>query len=264
MPTCLRSDPDRETGSLEYSSSRFARGSRSRCWSRRPPLGHALLALLAGFIACRPLQAQIVETYTFDTFSGQPSLSIPDGNAAGVSDPRSVASAFPAIASVQVTLDIAAEFNGDLYAYLVHDTALAVLVNRPGRSASLPAGYPDSGMNLTLDAAAANDLHTYRDQTIPAGGQPLTGPWQPDGRAVDPSVVLDSTSRTAGLGLFNGMDPSGSWTLFLADMQSGGTSAINSWSLQISVVPEPAASTLAVGMALLAGCLWSRRRKTGR
>ena len=72
--------------------------------------------------------AQIAETYTFTTFGAEPSLAIADGNASGVSDVRTLESAITAIESLTVSLDISGEFNGDLYAYLRHDSGFSVLL----------------------------------------------------------------------------------------------------------------------------------------
>jgi hypothetical protein len=72
---------------------------------------------------------------------------------------------------------------------------------------------------------AAGDIHQYRftlsgSETTPLGG-PLTGIWTPDGRVVDPDLVLNTDPRTALLGSFNGLDPNGEWTLLIADLDTG-------------------------------------------
>jgi subtilisin-like proprotein convertase family protein len=212
-------------------------------------------------------QAQIVETYTFTTFGGQPSLAIADGNGSGVSDLRQLNSSITAIGSLTVSLNISGEFNGDLYAYLRHgDTGFSILLNRPGRNTGSPSGYGDSGFNIALSDSAPNgDIHNYRAMFTPEVGSPLTGLWQADGRNVDPSIVLDSTARTATLSSFSGLSASGDWTLFLADMQSGGTSALESWSLNVAgaglSVPEPYQYALVVGGGLI---VWRRLARSSR
>src|ERR1019366_4008189 len=68
-----------------------------------------------------------------------------------------------------------------------------------------------------------------------------TGTWQPDGRAIDPQgapSTFDSASRV-NFGSYNGMNPNGTWTLFIADMSAGGQSELLSWELDITAVPEP-------------------------
>ena len=220
-----------------------------------------LLELFPVFASALTAQAQNFETYTFTTFGGQPSVAIADGNASGVSDVRSVSSAITAIGSLTVFLQISGEFNGDLYAYLRHDSGFSILLNRPGRTEDNPSGYGDSGLSIGLSEYAGNgDIHSYRAVFTPGAGSPLEGYWRPDGRNVDPSMVLDSTARTATLSSFAGLSANGDWTLFLADLQSGGTSALESWGLQVAgvSVPEPRHYALAIGAGLIAFAAWRR------
>jgi len=168
------------------------------------------------------------------------SLAIPDGNAAGVSSIITVPD-FYDIASITLTLDISGAFNGDLYAYVRHDSGFAVLLNRVGRSGSLAGGYADTGFSITFDDAAASDVHTYRAGafTLNGNGQ-LTGTWQPDGRGADPELSLDISPRSEFLSDFNNAPVNGQWTLFLADVSGGGgQSTLNSWSVTVNPVPEP-------------------------
>jgi hypothetical protein len=83
----------------------------------------------------------------------------------------------------------------------------------------------------------------------------LTGTWGVDGRVTDPDSVLDTDTPSAFLDSFAGVDPNGSWTLFVADMSMNGVGEIKSWGLDISAtVPEPAAlSILLLGIVLLWG-----------
>ena len=183
---------------------------------------------------------------------------IPDGALTGWSDTHTWD--FPesgTISNLEVTLTISGGFNGDLYGYLTHESGFAVLLNRPGRTAANGAGYSDSGFNVTFGVGALNDIHLYQGVTGPVS--PLTGLWAADGREVHPLSVLDSDLRTALVDSFLGVDPSGSWTLFLADVDGGGaqTTLLN-WGLIIAV-PEPATSGLVV---LGLGFLMLRRLKS--
>jgi len=78
-----------------------------------------------------------------------------------------------------------------------------------------------------------------------AGGGILSGPYAPDGRAISPlssGATFDAASRQNGgspLGLYNGMDPNGVWTLYFGDFSGGDTSTLVSWSLDVTPVPEP-------------------------
>ena len=140
---------------------------------------------------------------------------------------------------------------------LQHSSGFSVLLNRPGRSTGNPFGYADSGFTVTLDDAAANgDIHDYQNVTVPGAGSPLTGTWQPDARNVDPADAMDTTSRTAYLSSFDGLDANGDWTLFLADIEYGAASTLDSWSLEVTgleVIPEPTNVALAIFGSLAAG-----------
>lgn len=142
--------------------------------------------------------------------------------------------------TVQLTLSSTASgmFNGDYYAYLGHETSdggsyrIAVLLNRVGMSDTNPSGYSDGGFNIQLNDSAKADVHTYRLTLgqIPSGA--LTGTWQPDGRSVAPGLAYADVPRAAGLGPLGTMDPNGTWTLFVADAQTGGTAVLTDWKVQ--------------------------------
>lgn len=208
----------------------------------------ALLLLAAG-----TLGAQIIETSSYPNVK----LDVPDGSGIGAADVRTLSSAITRVTSVKVNLTVAGEFNGDLYGYLRHTsgttTNFCVLINRPGRTAGNAWGYDDSGLNVTFDDAASTDIHSYRSVTTPSAGLPLTGSWQPDGRAIDPNSALDTTARTTALTNFAGADASGEWVLYLADMDSGGTNMLVSWQLVVAgqgnplITAQPQGLTVPVG-----------------
>ena len=60
--------------------------------------------------------------------------------------------------------------------------------------------------------------------------------------------MLNTSARTVFLSSFNGLDPNGTWTLFIADASGGGQSTLQKWSVSIEGVPEPGSFAL-----LLAG-----------
>lgn len=209
------------------------------------------------------------------TFTPASAVEIPDNQSSGVAltgvinDPS-----ITAIQSLRVNLTLAGAdggaggFNGDLYAYLQYDSAITILLNRPGRTATSTFGYSDSGMNVTFADSADTDIHYYRTEfnggnvTLPVGD--VTGLFQPDGRHISPTssgATMDSADRTALLSGFNGLNPNGTWTLFVADRSSGGLTEITTWGLEITAVPEPHEYALATGVALLGFALF-RRSKT--
>ena len=182
------------------------------------------------------VQAALSETYNFTVND-----TVPDNNPSGLSDAQTIgSSSINEIADVQVTLHISGGFNGDLYCYVSHSSGFSVLLNRTGKTSSSAFGYADPGFDVTFNGTAANDVHLYQTFSPSFDGQGrLTGMWQPDARNVDPANVLDTDSRTATLSSFNGLNANGKWTLFVADLHSGAVSSVDSWSLQITGVPEP-------------------------
>ncbi len=221
----------------------------------------SLLVLLLLTAGSPPLGAQTSETNSF----GNLNTPIPDGNPTGMIDIQTVSSAITKLSSLRVSLCVAGEFNGDLYGYLRHVqggvTNFCILLNRVGRTASDPWGYADCGFNILFDdAAPQGDIHTYQTTINPPAGTPLTGVWQPDGRAVDPSLVLDTTPRTTYLSSFTNSNPSGEWTLFLADMSYGSTNMLVSWGLlftggALPPITWPTPANIVYGTALGAGQL---------
>jgi hypothetical protein len=90
----------------------------------------------------------------------------------------------------------------------------------------------------------------------------IVGTWQPDGRAIGPlsaGLVFDSASRSLLLNSFNGADPNGTWSLFIADVSSGGEGTLVNWGLSITAVPEPASGFLVIGG--LAALWWRTARR---
>lgn len=209
------------------------------------------------------------------TASISPNQAIPDGQTAGINSSITIDAPSEQVQNVRVSLQIQGSgvggaWNGDFYAALVHDTHRAVLLNRPGVTASNPVGYPDNGFNVTFDDAASHDVHLYRQSSTPTFSLPVTGTWQPDARDSLPSTVTSSTPRTLFLSEFQGLPVSGDWFLVLADTEFGGTGRLVSWSLEITtvtspggVIPEPATNALAIGVALL-GLGWYRASRRGR
>ena len=205
-----------------------------------------------------------INIYTVNNLSA----TIPDNDLNGYQNSQLVSGLSGPITDVNVTLNITGGFNGDLYLFLSHDNTLAVLLNRVGLSASGGVGYPNTGFDITLDDQAANDVHFYQAflYTLNGSGH-LTGPWQPDGRLIDPlspGSAFPGATRGNTLNIFNGMDPNGSWSLFAADVSSGGISTLQGWGLAIAVVPELSSAAF-TGCMLTLGLLWKViRQGTGR
>ena len=179
------------------------------------------------------------------TYTGG-SAAIPDGNLSGWSSTISLpgVSGTPSISDVQVTLNISGGYNGDLYAYLSYDGRLITLLNRIGADSGNPFGSAGAGMDVTLADGHIN-IHS-------AGGEPI-GTYAADGAG---------TFATT----FGGvpLDPGKPWTLFIADVSSGGgitPSTLNSWSLTVTTaVPEPSTWLGGLGALAMLGTVFVRRR----
>ena len=200
------------------------------------------------------------QSTTTNLFTGVNKV-IPDGQFTGVSDSQSLTFADPLfvnITDVKVVLDISGGFNGDFYAYLVHDGQFAVLLNREGRTSVNSIGYGDPGMSVTI-GATGNDIHNYQTFSPTFDSGRLTGDWAQDGRGTDPQFALDSDSRTALLSSFNGTNPNGTWDLFLSDVDFGQQGTLVNWGLIITAIPEP--SFLSMSLAASLTLMWFRNRR---
>lgn len=193
--------------------------------------------------------------------------AIPDNNSLGLQQTINVSGydELVTIESLTISLNIAGihggAFNGDFYVTLQHDTGYAVLLNRVGVTGSNPFGYADNGFNITF-VDGGNDVHLYQNFSPTYSAGALTGNWGVDGRAVDPALVTDASSRTTGLNSFTNASPNGTWTLFVADVSQGGQGQLNSWSVNMTVVPEPAALPLMLLGALGLRTIARRRKST--
>lgn len=230
----------------------------------------SFLCALALLLTAAPGHAAL---YSFSWNSGFANAGVvPDGNVTGWSDTRVLSGITDnTILDVNVTLQLTGGWNGDLYGYLTHSSGFSVLLNRVGRTGSNTFGCSDAGMNVSLDDSAANgDIHLY--QTVPGFATSIANgsAWAPDGRNVNPLTALNTDPRTSMLNSFNGLDPNGSWTLFLADVSSGEQSTVANWVLNIQAeprttasVPEAGATLPLLGMAM-AVLLWFARRSAAQ
>ena len=173
--------------------------------------------------------------------SARAGIIIPDGNPIGINVPISVSTAASFVSGVSLTIDISGGNNGDLYGYLSYDGQIVTLLNRPGVTGSNPLGFTGSGFDVTLSDNGGFNINTAPETPgVPFGGG---GNYS----AADGSGAFATA--------FNGLDPNGTWTLFLADESSGGgTSTLVSWDLEVSAVPEPTNVALGIfGVCAVAG-----------
>lgn len=189
---------------------------------------------------------------------------IPDNDSSGITSSQTVNLPSAALRSVSVSLQLSGVgsggYNGDLYVLLSHAGASSVLLNRVGKTASNPFGYGDNGLSVKFSDSASNgDIHLYQTVSNPGGGL-LTGTWQPDGRRVDPGAVTASSPRTAFLSNFAGLTDNGKWNLYLVDLSGGAQLRLDSWSLNLAVVPEPTSFGTILGIPVGAFGIFRRMR----
>jgi hypothetical protein len=188
---------------------------------------------------------------------------VADNDPMGVADTRTLSGYVGAIQSVEVRLTLTGmlldyAYSGDYFVTLQHDSGYAVLLNRTGRTAANPLGYGNNGFDIAF-TLGGNDVHGYQVYTPSYDGSGrLTGTWGVDGRNADPDLVLDTSPRTDMLASFTGLDPNGDWTIFVADMNQNAVGTLDSWGLNVTVVPEPS-TTLLLGLGMAA--LLARRKR---
>jgi subtilisin-like proprotein convertase family protein len=221
-----------------------------------------------GWFAFLPLAvaAQQTTTISFTNLN----ISIPDNDPSGVQTSETIAGLTGNIASLELSLNLKGTpdaFDGDYYIALVNGSDdFAILLNRVGVSGDDSYGYGDNGFDVTFSDSADNDIHFYQNvsYTLNADGQ-LTGIWQPDGENIsplsdDPSVFDNAANQqTATLSSFIGQTPDGTWTLYLADVDGGGTGELADWSLTIVTAPEPPSIHLIMAALFFAFVVFSKK-----
>jgi len=205
--------------------------------------------IMAGLLSLSVASSALAGVYSY---SGG-AYAVPDGNPVGAASSLTVSGEGTAISDITVSLNVSGGYNGDLYAYLSYGGVVMPLVNRVGLgtiNGGTAFGSADSGFAVTLNSTGS-DVHWAS-----ASGGVLSGAFGADGRSISPispAVSFDTAGRVTLDGQFSGMNPNGTWTLFFADLVSGGgTSMVNGWSLDITAVPEPVnVAVLIFGVGLI-------------
>jgi subtilisin-like proprotein convertase family protein len=209
--------------------------------------------LLASLLASLTSVSSFATIYTTNWNSGFANAGVvPDNNLSGWSDTRTVTT-MPAgtLMAVAVDLQLASGWTGDLYAYLVHSSGFAVLLDRVGTPGAT-FGYGAGNLNLTLaddgfNGGSYNGIHTY------GGGNTSGTTWNPDGSA--------TTTASGSLGSFLSTGQNGTWSLFVADLSGGGVSTVQNWGLQMDIVAVPEVETwVAAALAGMFGAFWLNRQ----
>ena len=181
--------------------------------------------------------------------SGALNSVVPDGNTNGWVNSTVISGQSGTIqpGSLQVALNLTGGYNGDLYAYLVNSSGgFVVLLDRVG---GLPFGYSDAGMTVTFTSDAAQNIHNYGGGFVPSGA------YLPDNSGI-------TTGNSGSLASF--LNPNGTWSLFIADLSSGGVTTVQSWGLQMDIVAVPEVETwIAAALAGAFGAFWLNRQIWG-
>jgi subtilisin-like proprotein convertase family protein len=212
-----------------------------------------ILAVLAATILLAAGASASIVTFDSTTQNGgNPiNMSVPDGNPVGIISTINVniSSWADSLNSLTMTLNISGGNNGDLRAYLSYGGQIVTLLDRPGVTHINLVGYTDTGFGVTLRDGSYGNLNTCggSSNTTTSDGQ-VTGTYNP-------------ASGSTAFASYNGLNPNGNWTLFIADMSGGDISfsQLDSWSLTFNAVPEPVNVALAVFGAFLAVPFMIRR-----
>ena len=195
--------------------------------------------------ACAQGSVSYTETYTPNTY-------IPNGNPVGIAFTENISEPGGTtyaryVSDLTVTLNISGGYNGGLVAYLVAPNGTYVsLLNQPGVTGGNPFGYGGSGLNITLADGNRSIQSTYETPGVSFGSG---GTYGADG-------LLSSVYGSA-------LD--GNWTLFFANLSSGGANGeLTSFTLNFTAVPEPVGIALGIfaGLAALSACLgmcWKKK-----
>jgi subtilisin-like proprotein convertase family protein len=177
-----------------------------------------------------PARAAIDFTYSDGTYTASASgltQVIPDNDPSGVGYALNFGTTGLNISDVSVSITTSGGYNGDIYAYLSNGSTLITLVDQVTGAAN------SSGFNITLVEGGGATIQSATG----TAGQVLSG------------VSYTAAQNLAG---FNTTDPNGMWTLFFADLNSGDTSTLNSFSVDVTAVPEPVNLALGIFGGLLA------------
>lgn len=203
------------------------------------------ISLTAVAVALFTAAAYAQGSYSFTNVVNQP---IPDASPSGLTLAANIGGVSGPISDISLSLNVGSAsgstaYNGDLYAYLAGPNGgFSVLLNRVGIGTGNNFGYGDRGMDVTFSLAALSNIHFYQGGSFSLNGAgQLTGSWLADGRTVDPQSAPSAfdPSGTAGLDSFLGTNPNGTWVLFLSDLSGNNTAQVNTWTLNLTTVPEP-------------------------
>ncbi len=148
-----------------------------------------------------------------------PPLAIPDGTSvfAGTSFNVPVGGT---IQDIDISVNIAHTWNGDVTARLSHNGTTVVLIDRPNWPET-QFGFDNNGFDVLLDDEGAGG----NIDTINSGGPAVTSP--------------PSYQPASPLSAFDGIDMAGLWTLEASDGAQSDTGSITGWALHFTLGADP-------------------------
>ncbi len=213
------------------------------------------LAAASGMFFC------VTQGLQATTFSNLDSISIPASGTAGIASP------YPSTIDVSGLTGTITDLNVMIsgLSHTFPDDIDILLVGPGGEKLILmsDAGGPHDVSNITL---------TFDDQAgafLPNGDSLVTGTFKPTNYVGNggPTDIFPAPAPVGPydslLSVFNGLNPNGTWSLFVVDDQGADAGQIaNGWSLDIATaIPEPAAFLL-LGAGVLALVLRARKSKS--
>ena len=167
-----------------------------------------------------------------------PGVAIPDNDAAGASDTLTMGMSFP-IQDLDVTLDIAHTWVGDLCVTLEHLGTTVTILQRPGLAPATDTCGPGSCCGCSAD--------NYDNIVLDDEGS---------GGAIEDQCLSNLTSLpnytpNNPLSAFDNMDSAGAWTLTVLDGAGGDLGTLNAWTVtftQPGVNPCGAVGACCVGL----------------
>jgi hypothetical protein len=144
----------------------------------------------------------------------EPDLVVPDNNSAGVSTSLQANPACT-ITDVNIAIEMAHSWVGDLIFKVIHDGVTVAIVDRPGIPPSTQGCSSDldcgQQRQIVLDDEVTTEIETFC---------PL------------PDIVGGTYKPNEVLAAFDGHDQSGTWTLFVADNQLEDAGTLCAWEVR--------------------------------
>ena len=156
-----------------------------------------------------------------DTNCDSPNLAIPDNDAAGITSTFTVPTTNNAI-DIDIDIDITHTWVGDLIITIEHAGVTATILDRPGNPASTNGCDQD------------NILCVFDDE-----GTTIAETMCNSGTAISGNVIPN-----APLSVFDGMDPSGIWTITVSDNVGQDTGTLNDWCVIVTSDANPCYTNL--------------------